>query len=75
MDIDYRTGSIREDLGLEPNENTKPRVLRVIIALRLKKLRSSLISTPRSAKKFFTGWKECFECKSWSFWSAPTLLT
>ena len=64
MDIDYHTGSIREDLRLEPNENTKSRVLRVLIALRLKKLHSlPSKARPRSPTKFFTGWKECFECK------------
>jgi len=62
MDIDYHTGSIREDLGLEPDEKTKSRVLRVLIAFRLKNLHSPT-SKKRSAKKFFTGWKECFECK------------
>lgn len=62
MDIDYHTGDIREDLGLEPDEKTKSRVLRVLIAYRLNKLHS-FTSKKRSAKKFFTGWKECFECK------------
>ena len=73
MDIDYKTGSIRQALGIPPDGRTASRVLRVLIALRLQRLDGpSLVS--KNAKRFFKGWKECFQCKCLSFECLHKLL-
>lgn len=56
IDLEHTTGDIREKLGLT-DENTKSRVLRVLIAIRLEQLGSL-----RNEEKFLNGWKGCFEC-------------
>lgn len=66
IDINYTTGSIRKALGIPSDGRTASRVLRILIALRLERLDGpSLVM--KDAKRFFKGWKECFQCKCSSF--------
>jgi len=56
-DFNHRTGDIRQKLGIT-DDNTKSRVLRVLIAIRLEQL-----GYLRDEGNFLNGWKGCFQCR------------